>query len=561
MLQLNRIKRTALVPVLGAATFALASAPAQRAEACGCFAPPDPSVPVVQAGEQIVFSHEDGVVTAHIQIQYEGAADEFGWILPLPSVPDMTLGTDELFAQLVATTQPRYRLNRVFEDQCQNIPLAGAFNDSASNNAERAPGEPEVVVKQDSIGPFDYAVLRGDDRTEMFEWLTENRYFIPAGTEDVVGPYIHEGAYFLALKLRKGNDVGDIQPVVLKYESELPMIPIILTQVAANPDMGIRVWVLGEHRAIPRNYRHTVINEEHLDWFNAGQNYNEVIIEATNEAPDGQSFVTEYAGSTDRMQGVLDFEGRFGEKQDYLQITDPAVYVEKLRADGFPWSSGFLSALRAHIPYPAGLADEGIDEDEFYDSIDYYLSYYREENPRAFEGYEFDFDNVSLTEQLFDRIVAPTLEAGQLFADNPKMTRLYTTLSPDEMTKDPVFSFNPSLPDVDNEHSATFTQLCDGSGTPDGSGILELPDGRRFFVRDPSAWSARELAGVPYSRRIELLREEGAPRVEVDNAARISEGDADGSGCTCATPGAQGPGALALGLFAALGLVTLRRRR
>ena len=72
--------RLRLAPTLavGAAIGALMTFPAQRADACGCFAPPDPSVPVVQAGEQIVFSHEDGVVTAHIQIQYQGEASEFG---------------------------------------------------------------------------------------------------------------------------------------------------------------------------------------------------------------------------------------------------------------------------------------------------------------------------------------------------------------------------------------------------------------------------------------------------------------------------------------------------
>ncbi|CAN0578175.1 unnamed protein product, partial [Laminaria digitata] len=234
----------------------------------------------------------------------------FGWILPLPSVPDMTLGTDELFTQLVATTQPKYRLNRIFEDSCLALPQAAGSTNESFNNRDDGATDPSIVVKQDSIGPFDYAVLKADDRTEMFEWLTENSYFIPTGTEDVVGPYIHEGAYFLALKLRKGNDTGDIQPVVLRYASDLPMIPIILTQVAANPDMGIRVWVLGEHRAIPRNYRHTVLNEEYIDWFNAGQNYNDIVIAATNEAPDGQSFVTEYAGSVDRMVDLLDGPGR-----------------------------------------------------------------------------------------------------------------------------------------------------------------------------------------------------------------------------------------------------------
>src|SRR5262249_22691703 len=82
-----------------------------RAVACGCFTPPGPSQPVVQAGERILFALKDGVVTAHIQIQYAGDASDFGWLLPLPSVPDLELGTDELFAQLGRTTQPTYILD------------------------------------------------------------------------------------------------------------------------------------------------------------------------------------------------------------------------------------------------------------------------------------------------------------------------------------------------------------------------------------------------------------------------------------------------------------------
>src|SRR5262245_30310630 len=73
----------------------------RRADACGCFTPPDPSVPIVQAGERIAFEIENGVVTSHVQIQYSGPAEEFGWLLPLPSVPELEVGTDELFTQLI----------------------------------------------------------------------------------------------------------------------------------------------------------------------------------------------------------------------------------------------------------------------------------------------------------------------------------------------------------------------------------------------------------------------------------------------------------------------------
>ena len=74
------------------------------AEACGCFAPPSPAEPIVQAGERILFAVRNGVVTAHIQVQYAGDAKDFGWLLPLPSVPTLSVGTDELFTQLNTAT-------------------------------------------------------------------------------------------------------------------------------------------------------------------------------------------------------------------------------------------------------------------------------------------------------------------------------------------------------------------------------------------------------------------------------------------------------------------------
>ena len=54
-------------------------------------------------------------------------AREFGWILPLPSVPKLELGSDELFVQLTNTTQPKYKLNRVYEGDCGFDPSRNRF--------------------------------------------------------------------------------------------------------------------------------------------------------------------------------------------------------------------------------------------------------------------------------------------------------------------------------------------------------------------------------------------------------------------------------------------------
>jgi hypothetical protein len=540
--------------------------------ACGCFAPPDPTVPVVQAGEQIAFAVEDGIVTAHIKVQYAGPAAEFGWLLPLPAEPQLELGTDELFAQLIATTQPKYRLAREYEGACPFDPNnPGSFPASDSEGGSR--DEDEVLVRQDSVGPYDYAILRGDTREPMLQWLRDNRFFIPAGTEDVVGPYIRPGSHFLALKLRKGQSTGDLQPVVLRYASDLPMIPIILTSVAANPDMGILVWMLGGARAIPRNYYHTLINDAAVDWLNAGQNYLDLVTRAVDEAPEHRSFVTEFAGDSTRMRDVLDYDGRFGDPAHLATLTDAVQFVEQVFADGYgvgsnqpPFfqpqlTSQAIAVLSRHLPVPAKLTTDGITPNDYYVNLRYWAEI-AAMSPSEYPDLDLDLDPAVVAAELEERVVAPTLAAGRLFRDHPYMTRLFTTLSPDEMTRDPVFSFNPDLPEVPNVRTARLVFECDG---PDGD-IADVP----ATIITADGWTLRLPQGtrvnpwlletnLPSSLRTEILREEGGPQAVRNNAGLIASvlggGQEAGNGC------AVGGRAPAWGFLVLLGVPLLLRRR
>jgi hypothetical protein len=550
------LSAAALVVAVGASFFP------QRAEACGCFAPPDPTVPIVQAGERILFAVDNGKVTAHIQIQYAGDAKDFGWLLPLPSVPTLKLGTEELFTQLIATTQPRYFVNTVNNGNCGGLsPPAFASAGSEADSRNGNPSSP--LVTQSSIGPYDYAVLRADSKDEMFNWLTANRYFIPTGTDQTVGPYIHPGAYFLALKLKSGKSAGDIQPVVLEYPSDLPMIPIILTSVAANPNMGIQVWMLGNGRAIPRNYNHVIVNDAQIDWLNQAQNYNDVVIRAISETPEKHAFVTEYAGTSTIMRNVLNPAGRFGFQTVLASMTTPESFVGYLFDNGYitqqnPNSFSFIAPtllpqvknlLVAGIPMPEAMKGK-VSEDEFLGNLNLYLSAgYRLQNPDQFVGWQQTFDAGALAEQIFTAVVQPTLQAGELFNRFPTMTRLYTTLSPEDMTRDPVFSFNPSLPEVSRDHTATLRLECGvlaGNGST-AAATLITEQGWTFHLEN--RFANRDLNVGPAALRIETLREEGAPEVLTDNADLL-KGKA--GGCSVAGPES---------MLAALGLLALARRR
>jgi MYXO-CTERM domain-containing protein len=345
----------------------------------------------------------------------------------------------------------------------------------------------------------------------------------------VLKPYIHPGAYFLALKLRSGESAGSIVPVIIKYTSDLPMIPLILTSVGAVPDMGIQVWLLGEHRAIPRNYRHVVIDDMPI-WLRL-ESYESLLVRAIHEAPLKHAFVTEYAGPSTPMVGQLDPTGRFGSAAELKLRTDPATYLSYLLSNGFSFDSTLIALLQKYLPEPANLVMQGVKP------VDYYQNYswYNAQWPQPDGGAGPAFDASGLTDEIEARIVDPTLATGKLFRDHPYLTRLYTALSPEDMTADPVFSENPDLANVSLAHNATLTYPCRGDGyVRSGDTGLESQLPGRLSISAPSAL------------RIETLREAGQPIVDTDNhdAIALAIGPVDHGSMTSFDPSPGPPAAM-----------------
>jgi hypothetical protein len=181
--------------------------------------------------------------------------------------------------------------------------------------------------------------------------------------EPLVQVYVTEQMLFLAMKLRPGAGVQDIQPVKMSYTSERPMIPLRLTAVAANPNMGVLVWLLGDTQYESDNYAKLEIADSELRFFPFGGNNYFVLRSQKIDAVGGQGFFTEYAGPTSGLVAV-----------------DPD-----------------LQALLQRYPYA---------------------------------------------------------------------TRMYTEISPEEMTVDPTFRYNANLPDVSNVRDLSQMPYDYQCGTP-----------------------------------------------------------------------------------------------
>ena len=163
------------------------------------------------------------------------------------------------------------------------------------------------------------------------------------------------------------------------------------------------------------------------------------------------------------------------------------------------------------------------------------------------------------------KVVQPTLAAGALFDQHTYLTRLYTTISPQDMNKDPVFSYNATLPDVLNIHKGTLTYQC---GLFGDRGVANTPATLRteagWIVSFPYGTSSPAVgANLPGAQRTEILREEGAPEVVTDNASLISETLNGSSGCAVIIGGRATQAAGGAFTFLFLGALAMlwRRRR
>ncbi len=297
--------------------------------------------PINQQVERIIFTQDGRDISAYVQINYTGSDESFAWVVPVPSVPQVDVAEMDMFVELDAMTAPVFIPPPIPECAYEGRLLMAV--------PQAASGGDVTVFSSGEVGPYGYDVVGSEDPDALIAWLRENGYRIEESMFPLVHVYVEENMLFLAMKLRPGQGVQDIQPVKMTYESDWPMIPLRLTAVAANPNMGVLVWLFGNTQYESDNYRKLEIpdSEIQFDLF-GGHNYFILRSQAIDEV-GGQGFVTEFGGAT----------------RD-LPASDPDLQI-----------------LMARYPY---------------------------------------------------------------------MTRMYTEISPEEMTVDPTFRYNESLPAVSNVH-------------------------------------------------------------------------------------------------------------
>lgn len=551
----SSLRFVALALLAGAPLF-LQATPAQ---ACGGFF--CGSQPIAQSGENILFSMEsDGSITAVVQILYTGPANQFAWILPVPAVPTLGVGTDALFQQIDGATHPYFQYDYRTEGTCRMIPSScygygwfdgdrsGPTAGGAADAATASDSGPSVtIISRVVVGPYDAVVLTGTDAAAITDWLTANEFLIPPGAADKLGIYVAKGDDFVALKLRKDLTAGDIQPVTLHYTYAEPCIPIELTAIATVDDMPITAYFVADHDMAASNYVMTEVDLDQPNLWTGTLQYTDAVSRAVDDA-GGHAFVRDYEGTVPSLYLTLP------SVSDLATTSDPKAFFQSLLSRGYRGDSQLLAIFQTYLPPPT--ASEATT---FYNclaqswctSYDSYLA-------------TVPFDPSALAHALDVQVVQPRIEAQAMLTRHTRLTRLFTTMSAAEMTLDPDFAAAPTR-DVSNVHTATMITRCSAAYLPwSAPQDLVLPSGRSMRLRD----------GVPYyGTDAELCMDYGSgsfspwtpvDRLRATSSSRTHAIAAGGGGIICSVTPARGAlvaiPILGLALVVVAGRRTRRRR-
>ena len=547
------------------------SAYAPAALACGGLFCDSLTAPVDQTAERILFvlDEDRGEVEVHVQISYEGTADDFAWILPVPAEPNIFPTTDDVFETLRSATAPNWIVDREVEGECKirrgislgRNELSIATSDSAAEEPNGFGDDGVRVVDSGQVGPYQTVTLQAQSADELLDWLETRAYYLPEKIGDKLAPYIAEESYFVALRLEKDKDVGDMTPLAFRYAGDDAQIPLQLTAIAARPDMRIQPFVLGSARAVPENYLHVKPNPFLYDWLRPGSNSQEVIAQAANEA-GGQAFATDYSGTSGVAEGLFWSEGRY--RPSALQgLSDPLEVLLTMRDDaGFPISTGTLPYIRGAAGdwFDAFLNRIGVDPGTYLNC------------PECFGTADIPnnaaIDGDALATSLTEEWVPAMRHVERLIERHPHLTRLTSSMDAEEMTVDPLFVLNPDADDVSVDRHATIVTFCGKKKYFNDTAPLKLVmDDGRFLWLPPEWQSDPEFDYTGWVGRLNTMAAEvveqtgrsGAPVVVTDNRASISS-NLDELNEAFPTCGCQ-TGGTTWWWLAGLPVFALRRRR
>ncbi|HEV7928168.1 MAG TPA: DUF2330 domain-containing protein [Verrucomicrobiae bacterium] len=260
-----------------------------HADADGCFVFRwDKEKDINEPTQKAIILHDKGQEDMVLQVKYEGPAEDFGWLIPVPGLPEVRKGSMECFYELSQLTQRRF-------GPPDGIGGRGAMSRGMSAD------EGVTVIKVETIGAYEVAVLSATDPASLAAWLEAHHFAFPKEKQDVLDGYVKKHWYFVAAKIdptqngfvlkqglpkkepdratissstREKLANGELHPLVISFPSETCVFPLAISAVNGKPS-EVSLYVLSSEPLASRvifDKKFAAYSRERTDWI---QHYDE----------------------------------------------------------------------------------------------------------------------------------------------------------------------------------------------------------------------------------------------------------------------------------------------
>lgn len=224
-----------------------------RVRSC-CPAPPS-GKPVVNADQTVILLWDAATKTEHFirRASFKSAADNFGFLIPSPTQPELAESGNEAFPVLQKLTEP--------EVLKRPRPTGGgcACDDKKGTAGWQSAPAGVAVLDEKLVAGFHAVVLEAASAKDLTDWLRDHGYAYSPEVAAWAKPYVEAGWKVTALKVAKSSaeqDRNDLTASALRlsFKTDRPLFPYREPDPsAAAPAVGathrlLRIYFLADAR-------------------------------------------------------------------------------------------------------------------------------------------------------------------------------------------------------------------------------------------------------------------------------------------------------------------------
>jgi hypothetical protein len=231
--------------VLSLASLMFVSSPRSSSAPACCPAPPSGKA-VVNADQTVIMIWDAASKTQHFirQASFKSDADDFGFLVPTPTQPDLQESGNDAFPFLRKLTEPERRR--------EHRPPSGGMGCSEEKTTRHQTKDAVRVLDEKLVAGFQATVLEAKSADALVDWLKHHGYAFSPEVQAWAKPYVAAGWKITALKLAKdkqsrGENVN-ASALRLTFKTDRPLFPY------REPDPKVAAKTLSARQRLLRIY-------------------------------------------------------------------------------------------------------------------------------------------------------------------------------------------------------------------------------------------------------------------------------------------------------------------